>query len=84
VQAALAQLRPLADRYDISMAQLALAWVTSHPDTCAIAGARSVEQARDNAAAGDVVLAAEDLAAMDHIGRTVTDHLDPDPVMWTF
>ncbi len=84
VQAALARLRPIAERNRISLAQLALAWVISHPDTCAIAGARSAAQAAENAAAGRVALSEADLAEMDAIGRTVTDHLDPNPVQWNF
>lgn len=82
VQAALEQLRPIAAKHEITLGQLALAWVIAQPDTCAIAGARDPEQAVQNAAAGDVRLSPEDLAAMDRIGRTVTDHLDDNPVLW--
>ncbi|MCJ8499695.1 aldo/keto reductase [Desulfatitalea alkaliphila] len=82
VQAALEQLRPIAAKHEITLGQLALAWVIAQPDTCAIAGARNPEQAVQNAAAGDVRLSPEDLAAMDRIGRTVTDHLDDNPVLW--
>ena len=82
VQNALAQLRPIADKYGITQGQLALAWVIAQPGTCAIAGARNAEQATQNAAAGSVRLTEEDLAAMDRIGRTVTDHLDDNPVLW--
>lgn len=81
-QQALAQLRPIAQKYGISMAQLALAWVIAQPNCCAIAGARNADQAVQNAAAGDVRLAPEDLAAMDRIGRTVTDQLDENPILW--
>jgi aryl-alcohol dehydrogenase-like predicted oxidoreductase len=81
-QTALAQLRPIAERYDATLGQLALAWVMAQPNTCAIAGARNAEQALQNAAAVDLALAPEDLAAMDRIGRQVTDHLNDDPVMW--
>jgi aryl-alcohol dehydrogenase-like predicted oxidoreductase len=64
------------------LGQLALAWVISQPGTCAIAGARNSEQAVQNAAAGNVRLSEEDLAAIDDIGKMVTDPLDDDPVMW--
>ncbi len=82
VQLALEKLRPLADRKGVSMGQLALAWVISHPGTCAIAGARKADQAVQNAQAADVPLSADEVAALDEIGRIVTDHLDDDPVMW--
>jgi len=84
VQSALDKLRPMAERNNITLGQLALAWVTAHENTCAIAGARNAEQARQNAAAGDIALSLEDLAEMDIIGRTVTDRLDDNPVMWDF
>jgi len=82
VQAALEQLRPLAAEKGVFLGQLALAWVIHQPGVCAIAGARLAEQAVQNAAAANVQLSAADLERMDRIGRTVTDHLDADPVMW--
>jgi aryl-alcohol dehydrogenase-like predicted oxidoreductase len=82
VQAALAQLKPLAQSKGISLGQLALAWIISQPNTCAIAGARNADQAVQNAAAAGVQLEAEELAALDRISRSVTDHLDDNPVLW--
>ena len=85
IQEALTRLRPIADRNGLSLAQLALAWVTSHEGTCAIAGARNASQSRDNAAAGDAVLSTDDLDEMDHIKRRVTDHINiENAVMWEF
>ena len=83
-QAAVSQLRPIAERNGISLAQLALAWLISQPQTCAIAGARNAQQSTDNAKAGDVQLLEADLAAIDAIGHTVTDAHDDNPVMWTW
>ena len=82
VQQALDALRPLAARKGISMAQLALAWVVSHPGVCAIAGARNAAQSVNNAAGGDVVLNADELAEMDRISRPVIEGLDDNPVQW--
>lgn len=84
IQAALNQLRPIADRHQISLGNLALAWLISQPQTNAIVGARHGEQAAENAQAAVVKLSAEDLKEIDAIGRTVTDHLDDNPVMWNF
>ncbi len=84
VQQALAQLKPIAERNGLSLAQLALAWVISRPAVCAVAGARSAAQVRENARAAGVVLSTEDLAEMDAISRTVTEHLDDNPVQWNF
>lgn len=83
-QAALGDLRPIAQRYDCTLAQLAIAWLIRQPQTSAIVGARNAAQAVQNAAAAAVNLSEDDLAAIDRIGRRVTDHLDPNPVMWDF
>ena len=82
VQNALAQLRPMADTKGISLGQLALAWVIAQPNACAIAGARNAEQSTMNAAAAEISLNKEELAQLDKISRSVTDHLDDDPVLW--
>jgi aryl-alcohol dehydrogenase-like predicted oxidoreductase len=82
VQAALEELRPIADANNITLGQLALAWMISRPGICAIAGARNAEQVVQNAAAANVQLFEQDLSAVDEIGKTVTDPLDDDPVMW--
>lgn len=83
-QQALAKLRPIADRNQCSMAQLALAWTIAQPQVNAIAGARNSDQAVQNAKAAEIQLSESDLAEIDAIGRTVTDHLDDNPVMWNF
>lgn len=77
-------LRPLAARHGITVAQLALAWTTSHPTAAAIAGVRSPDHAVENAAAGDVNLSEDDLAEMDRISQAVVDLADKNPVMWTW
>jgi len=82
VQDALAKLRPIAERKGVTPGQLALAWVISHPGTCAIAGARHADQASENAAAAALSLSGDELSEIDEIGRGVTDILDENPVMW--
>jgi myo-inositol catabolism protein IolS len=82
VQAALEKLRPIAERNHCTLAQLSLAWLIAQPQTNAIVGARNAEQAIANAKAAEVELSAEDLAEIDAIGRTVTQHLDTNQVMW--
>jgi len=82
VQAALTQLRPIAERNNITLGQLALAWVLAHPRTCTVAGARNAEQISQSARAVYVHLSASALEEMDTIGRTVTDHLDNNPIQW--
>lgn len=49
---------------DATPAQVALAWVLAHPNTIAIPGARTLEQLERNAAAADLVLAADEVARL--------------------
>ncbi|AOY84015.1 aldo/keto reductase [Moorena producens JHB] len=81
-QQALAQLRPIAERHQCTLAQLSLAWLMSQPQTNAIAGFRNSAQAIQNAQAVEVKLSADELQEIDQIGRLVTDHIDDNPVMW--
>ena len=62
---ALEQVRPIAERYDATLAQVAVAWIFSQPGaTAAIVGARNPDQAKSNALAADIELAAEDVEAI--------------------
>ncbi|MEH2372792.1 aldo/keto reductase [Nostoc sp.] len=83
-QQALQQLRPIALEHNCTLAQLALAWLIAQPQTNAIAGARYPEQALDNALAAQIELSAVQLAEIDAIGRSVTDHLDNSQIMWNW
>ncbi|MDP9297388.1 MAG: aldo/keto reductase [Actinomycetota bacterium] len=61
-------LRPFAERLEITLAQLALAWNVAQPGvTSAIAGSRDAEHARANAAAGDLELDPDTLAEIDSL-----------------
>ena len=81
---AIEQLRPIAERYQCTLAQISLAWLIAQPQTCAIAGSRNSEQVMDNAGAMAVHLSEEDIKIIDSIGRGVTDYLDDSPVMWNW
>jgi aryl-alcohol dehydrogenase-like predicted oxidoreductase len=61
-------LRPIAERLDVTMAQLALAWTFHQPGvTAAIAGSRNPEHVRQNAGAGDVRLDDATLRELDEL-----------------
>ncbi|MDX2098154.1 MAG: aldo/keto reductase [Leptolyngbyaceae cyanobacterium bins.59] len=81
-QQALDRLRPIADRHQTSLGNLALAWLIAQPQTNAIVGARNPQQAIDNTHAANVHLSEADLQEIDAIGRIVTDPLGDDPIMW--
>lgn len=58
-----AEIEPMANRYQASLAQLVIAWTLSQPNiTYALCGARNPQQAAENAAAGNISLSTEDIA----------------------
>lgn len=65
IQAMLAELKPFADKYGISLSQLVIAWTIAQPGiTHALCGARTPEQVEENARAGDVALNPADVEAI--------------------
>jgi len=69
---ALAEIKPIADAHDATFAQTAIAWTVAQPGvTAAIVGARTPEQAVENARAGDIQLSADEIRQI----RTVFDAL---------
>jgi aryl-alcohol dehydrogenase-like predicted oxidoreductase len=66
IQAAIAKtLVPIAERHGATVAQVALAWVLAQPGvSAAVVGARSPDQARQNAAAADLVLDPHEVAQL--------------------
>jgi len=69
---ALEQIRPIAEAHDATFGQIAIAWTLAQPGvTAAIVGARTPEQARENARAGDIQLSPGEL---EHI-RSVCEEL---------
>jgi methylglyoxal reductase len=50
------------DKYDCTLSQLVIAWTTAQPGvTHVLAGGRNVQQVAENARAGDLALATDDL-----------------------
>jgi aryl-alcohol dehydrogenase-like predicted oxidoreductase len=61
-------MRPVAARHGVTISQVALAWLLARPAvTSVIIGAKTLPQLQDNLAAVRVVLAPEELAALDAI-----------------
>ncbi len=61
-------MRPIAQRHQVSVARVALAWLLSRSAVSSvIVGARTSEQLTDNLASTDLKLSPEDLAALDEI-----------------
>ena len=61
-----AKWQPLCESHKITPAQLITAWTAAQPAlTHVLCGVRTVEQAKENAAAGDLELTADELAVID-------------------
>lgn len=57
--------RPIAEAHQATVAQVTLAWTIAAPGiTCALAGARNPEQARENAGAMDLTLSDDEFEAI--------------------
>jgi aryl-alcohol dehydrogenase (NADP+) len=70
--AAIEQLRPVAASAGVSLGRFALAWALANPAISSISnGATSVAQLEDNAAATEVTLTPDMLAACDAVWQTV-------------
>ena len=60
------RLRPIAERNDKTLAQLAICWTLRRKEvTAAIVGARNPEQTQETIGAGDWVLNEDDIAQID-------------------
>lgn len=63
---AVQRLRPIAEELELTMAQLAVAWVLQNPNVaCAIIGASRPRQVKENVAASGVVLTPEVMSRID-------------------
>lgn len=61
IDAMLETFKPLAEKYDCTLGQLAIGWTLAQPGcTHALVGARNAEQALENLKGGDVVISPED------------------------
>ncbi len=69
------KLQPIADELDLSMAQLAVAWVLQNDNvSAALVGASRPEQVRENVEAAGVKIPAETLKQIDEVLGDVVEH----------
>jgi aryl-alcohol dehydrogenase-like predicted oxidoreductase len=63
-------MRPLAQQHQVSVAQIALAWILSKPFVSSvIIGAKSMDQLRDNVAASRLQLTAAEIKVLDEVSQ---------------
>lgn len=68
-------MREIGAAHGVSVARVALAWVLSRPFvTCAIVGAKTLEQLDDNLAAADLTLSPEEIAKLDALSALAPEY----------
>ena len=68
-------MRPIAESRGVSVARIALAWLLHQPQvTSVIVGAKRPEQLADNVGSTEIVLNAEELAALDAASRLPSEY----------
>ncbi|HXA36889.1 MAG TPA: aldo/keto reductase [Steroidobacteraceae bacterium] len=68
-------MRPIAQQREVSVAQIALAWILSKPFvSTVIVGARSMDQLRDNIAASRVTLTAAEIKSLDEVSQLPAEY----------
>jgi aryl-alcohol dehydrogenase-like predicted oxidoreductase len=73
----LTKVREIADEHGATVAQVAQAWVLSHPEvTVSISGADTAEQVLDNVKALEIVLSSEQISALNEVSRGLRMVLD--------
>lgn len=65
--------REVAAAHDATMAQVALAWLISHPNVVAIPGARTIEQLESNVRAADLELTLDERTRLSAAADELTD-----------
>lgn len=79
-EACIEAMRPIAEEHEVSVAQVALAWLLHQPQvTSVIVGAKRPDQLADNLAAAKLKLSADELRALDEVSR-----LPPEYPGWMF
>ncbi len=73
-------MQPIAERHDVSVARVALAWLLSRKNVMSIiVGAKTEEQLRDNLAAPELRLGDDELTTLDEVSQ-----LTPEYPIWMF
>lgn len=81
--AALGELREIAASLDISMAQLAIAWLLHRPGVASVlAGSRTIAELEDNLKALDVSLAQDVIRRIDGISETIKTKMGANPDLY--
>jgi len=78
------RLGSIANDRDVSLSQLALAWLTNQSGTFAIAGVRNEQQISENAKAMHITLSEDECRELDAIAEPLFTRFIDQPVPWTW
>lgn len=82
VEKVLEGLNPYAEKYQVTIGNIALNWLISKPNTFAIVGARNLKQVIENSKATDFQLTNNELEEIDKLSEIVTSCMQQDAMMW--
>lgn len=75
-------LKPIASDFGMSLAELAICWVTSHSNTAAITGARNAQQTKTNAMALNANLPSDIVQGINEASLELKNLIGENSVMW--
>jgi aryl-alcohol dehydrogenase-like predicted oxidoreductase len=68
-------MRPVAERHQVSVAQIALAWLLAKPYvSTVIIGAKSMDQLRDNVASTRLKLTDDEIKSLDEVSQLPAEY----------
>lgn len=82
VETVLSGLQQYAAKYNTSIGNIALNWLTSQANTFAITGVRNLAQITDNAKCCDFNLNEQEINEIDELSSIVTSNMDQSQLMW--
>ena len=82
VEHGLGKLKEIAGRKNVSLAQLALAWIYHQKNITPILGVRNQKQLQEGLRAKDIILSDTDLKQIDLISTEIRRNLDNNPIQW--
>jgi myo-inositol catabolism protein IolS len=84
VEQVLEGLKKYADKYSVSIGNIALNWLISQPKTFAIVGMRNLAQVQDTIKSCDFTLTVTEVQEIDKLSELVTKNMVQSEVMWTW
>jgi myo-inositol catabolism protein IolS len=82
VEKVLEGLKKYAEKYQVTIGNIAIRWLISQPNSFAIVGARNAAQVEDNARSCEFTMTATELEEIDLLSQLVTKNMSQNEMMW--